>query len=37
MDVDTTEGQNQILEERDDYAEDLKEDDDEGYPEVTDD
>lgn len=37
MDVDTTEGQNTIIDERDDYAEDLKEEDDEGYEVVVDD
>ena len=36
MDVDNTEGQNHIIEERDDYAEDLKEKDDEGYDDVVD-
>ena len=34
MDVDNTEGQNKIIDERDDYQEDLKEKDDEGYEEV---
>ena len=36
MEIDNTEGQNHIIDERDDYAEDLKETDDEGYEEVVD-
>ena len=36
MEIDTTKGQNTILEERDDYVESLKEPDDEGYEIVID-